>query len=140
MSPQPSETARRHLENILALSRDERDSYLDRAFAADVQTKDEVIRLLHELESQHRALGPGEVISARYEIVKAIGRGGMGEVYEAHDRLLNEPVVLKTLRPDLARDPATVKRFQKEIQLARRVTHPNVCRVFEAGIHEFTSG
>ena len=82
------------------------------------------------------SLEPGMLLAGRYMIRRAIGRGGMGEVYEAHDRLLNEAVALKTLRSDLAGDDGVGRRFQKEIQLARRVSHPNVCRIFDAGEHE----
>ncbi len=82
------------------------------------------------------SLVPGELVAGRYLIRRAIGRGGMGEVYEAHDSYLKESVALKTLRASLARDEGVVKRFQKEIRLARKVTHPNVCRVFETGLHE----
>lgn len=60
----------------------------------------------------------------------------MGEVYEAYDRLLNEAVALKTLRADMARDESVGRRFQKEVQLARRITYPNVCRIFDAGEHD----
>jgi len=82
------------------------------------------------------SLVPGEVVSGRYRIERPIGRGGMGEVYEARDQLLNEAIALKTLRAELARREEIVKRFHKEIQLARKVTHPNVCRVFETGLHQ----
>ena len=59
----------------------------------------------------------------------------MGEVYEAEDLLLNESIALKTVLSDFARDESLSRRFQQEIQLARKVTHPNVCRVFEVGVH-----
>jgi tetratricopeptide (TPR) repeat protein len=80
-------------------------------------------------------LTPGEVVAGRYLVTREIGHGGMGEVYEVRDQLLNETVALKTLRAELARDEGVVKRFQREIQLARRVTHHNVCRIFEMGLH-----
>jgi tetratricopeptide (TPR) repeat protein len=82
------------------------------------------------------SLVPGELVVGRYRITRMIGRGGMGEVYEAHDQLLREAIALKTLRGDLAIAEAITKRFRKEIQLARKITHPNVCRVFETGMHE----
>jgi eukaryotic-like serine/threonine-protein kinase len=81
-------------------------------------------------------LPPGRVVVGRYVVQRAIGRGGMGEVYEAQDRLLNETVALKTLRAHLTWDLAAIGRFQKEIQLARKVTHNNVCRVLETGLLE----
>ena len=61
----------------------------------------------------------------------------MGDVYRAEDLLLKEEVALKTLRIDLAGNQALVKRFQQEFELARKVTHENVCRIHEVGIHQF---
>ena len=57
----------------------------------------------------------------------------MGEVFEAEDQKLQESVALKTLLPQIARNPAALSRFRREIQLSRRVTHPSVCRVYELG-------
>jgi len=82
------------------------------------------------------SLALGELVTGRYRITRVIGCGGMGEVYEAQDEFLKEAIALKTLRVDLARDEGIVRRFQREIQLARKVTHPNICRVFETGRHE----
>jgi serine/threonine protein kinase len=70
-----------------------------------------------------------QVISRRFEILRFIGRGGMGEVYEAKDLDLDERVALKAIRSELSSDPVMLKRFRHELQLARRVTHPNVCRL-----------
>src|ERR1035437_4566440 len=72
--------------------------------------------------------GDHQVVSRRFEILRFIGRGGMGEVYEARDLDLGERVALKTIRSEIASDPRTLARFKQEIHLARRVTHPNVCR------------
>ena len=74
---------------------------------------------------------PDEIISGRFEIMRFIGRGGMGEVYEARDLKLRERVALKTIRPEIASDPRTLERFRREITTARRVTHPNVCRMYD---------
>lgn len=74
---------------------------------------------------------PDQVISGRFKVVRLIGRGGMGEVYEARDLELQERVALKTIRPEIASDPKTLARFKQEIHLARRVTHPNVCRMYD---------
>ena len=68
-------------------------------------------------------------------ITRLIGRGGMGEVYEAHDSFVKESVALKTLRADLTENASFVKRFEDEIYLARKVTHRNVCRIYEIGVH-----
>jgi serine/threonine protein kinase len=75
------------------------------------------------------------VISGRYEIVAFLGAGGMGEVYEARDRELGDRIALKTISAAISLDPAAVSRFKAEVQLARKVTHRNVCRVFDFGIH-----
>jgi tetratricopeptide (TPR) repeat protein len=86
------------------------------------------------------SLAAGELIAGRYLITRMIGRGGMGEVYEAQDRMLHENVALKTMRTDLACNDDYIRRFAREIQLARKVTHPNVCRVFEVVYQEGTEG
>jgi serine/threonine-protein kinase len=74
----------------------------------------------------------GALVGARYEISERLGSGGMGTVYKARDRVLEETVALKVLRLEIARSPAMARRFRSEIRLARRVRHPNVC-----GIHEY---
>ena len=78
-------------------------------------------------------LGEGSVLGGRYRIKRFLAAGGMGEVYEADDQLLGDPVAVKLLRNDLIRKPGAQARFADEIRLARRVTHPNVCRVFDVG-------
>ncbi|HKI03481.1 MAG TPA: tetratricopeptide repeat protein [Thermoanaerobaculia bacterium] len=79
------------------------------------------------------AFPPEATIAGRYRVVRFIARGGMGEVYEVEDLELRERVALKTVRPEAARDTLAVERFRREIQLARKVTHPNVCRIFDVG-------
>jgi serine/threonine protein kinase/Tfp pilus assembly protein PilF len=81
-------------------------------------------------------LVPGQLVARRYRIVRLLGRGGMGEVYEAQDELIHEAVALKTLRLDLVADAGVAARFESEMRLARKVAHPSVCRVFEVGAHE----
>ncbi len=66
-------------------------------------------------------------------MVGLLGRGGMGEVYRADDLKLGQPVALKFLPEPLERDPARLERFLNEVRLSLRVTHPNVCRVFDIG-------
>ncbi len=77
----------------------------------------------------------GDVLAGRYQIVRYISEGGMGEVYEAEDRELSEHVALKTVKPEIAREKGALDRFRREIHLARKVTHPNVCRIFDLGHH-----
>jgi serine/threonine protein kinase len=75
----------------------------------------------------------GSVIASRYEILDSLGKGGMGVVYKAHDRVLEEEIAIKVLRADIARSPDLARRFRAEIKLARKVTHRNVCRIHEYG-------
>jgi serine/threonine-protein kinase len=79
-------------------------------------------------------LGEGSALGGRYRIKRFVAAGGMGEVYEADDQLLGDPVAIKLLRDDLIRKPGAQALFANEIRLARRITHPNVCRVFDAGL------
>ena len=75
----------------------------------------------------------GDLLAGRYEIRQRLGAGGMGVVYRAFDKELNEPVAIKTLRPDLLGDPSLLERFKQEIRLARRISHPNVVRTHDIG-------
>ncbi len=75
----------------------------------------------------------GALVANRYEIRRFLGRGGMGQVYEAYDRLLREPVALKTTTSQSSKGP---ERLLDEVRMARRITHPNVCRLYDAGVHE----
>jgi hypothetical protein len=79
------------------------------------------------------SLTRGTVLSDRYEIQATLGRGGMGMVYKAYDRELDETVAIKLLRPDVAHSPDASRRFRNEIRLARRVRHRNVCAIHEYG-------
>jgi eukaryotic-like serine/threonine-protein kinase len=75
---------------------------------------------------------PGDVIGNRFLIVRYIARGGMGEVYEVEDHFLdNVHVALKMILPKFASDRATQRRFQQEVLLARKVTHPNLCPIYD---------
>lgn len=76
-------------------------------------------------------LEPGEVLGSRYQIEAAIGEGGSGQVFRAWDRVLGEPIALKILRPDRAREKSWIKRLAREVRVARAIRHANVCRVFD---------
>jgi serine/threonine protein kinase/tetratricopeptide (TPR) repeat protein len=78
-------------------------------------------------------LNPGAVLANRYEIVKILGQGGMGAVYEARDLQLDREVALKVIRPDLANNADILQRFKQELILARQVTDRNVIRIFDLG-------
>jgi serine/threonine-protein kinase len=73
------------------------------------------------------------VYNDRYEILRPIARGGMAEVYLARDQLLDRPVALKVLFPELATDPSFVERFRREAQAAANLSHPNIISVYDWG-------
>jgi predicted ATPase/predicted negative regulator of RcsB-dependent stress response len=84
------------------------------------------------------ALAPGALLGGRYRVERFLARGGMGEVHAAHDQLLDVALALKTLRLDLEGDPLRLKRFKRELLLARSITHPNVCRVYDLEVDRST--
>src|ERR1700674_1126490 len=73
------------------------------------------------------------VLSGRYELSHLVARGGMAEVYRAHDQLLDRPVALKVLFPELSVDRSFVERFRREAQAAANLSHPNIVPVFDWG-------
>jgi serine/threonine-protein kinase len=79
-------------------------------------------------------LRPGAVFAGRYDVKEILGAGGMGVVYRAFDRELQEPVAIKTLKPEaMAGGTVALDRFKQEIRLARRITHRNVVRTYDLG-------
>ncbi len=82
----------------------------------------------------------GELVVDRFRIVRFIAEGGMGEVYEAEDTVLGDRVALKFLSRRSIGDEHVMRRFRREIQLARKVTHRNVCRLHDLAQHTPTSG
>jgi TonB family protein len=80
-----------------------------------------------------RSLKRGQTIADRYELVRVLGHGGMGVVYEAYDRSLDEKVALKVLSETVRDSAEAGRRFRAEIKLARKVRHPNVCAIHEFG-------
>jgi serine/threonine-protein kinase len=76
-------------------------------------------------------LAPGRVVGGRFELLAVLGSGGMGVVYKARDRELDEVVAVKMLRPELAGDREHMGRLKDELKLARKITHPNVVRTYD---------
>jgi serine/threonine-protein kinase len=76
---------------------------------------------------------PGSILGERYRIIGLLGRGGMGEVYRADDLKLGQPVALKFLPRRFAEEKDRLDRFYAEVRIARQVSHPNVCRVYDVG-------
>jgi len=97
------------------------------------EASDRTIQLGSFFDAQPVGLGPGALLASRYQIEATIGEGGSGQVFRAWDRVLGEPIALKILRPDHAREKTWIKRLAREVRVARAIRHANVCRVFDLG-------
>jgi len=93
-----------------------------------------------ETEIPTQRLLQGQLLAGRFRIVRFIAAGGMGEVYEAEDQELRERVAVKVIRPEILAQPNALVRFRREVHLARKVTHPNVCRIFDLFRHKHEQG
>ncbi len=81
----------------------------------------------------------GGTFVGRYQITEELGKGGMGRVYKAYDTEIGDYVALKVLKPEIAVDEGIVERFRNELKLARRISHRNICRMFDLGRTENTT-
>ena len=127
---------------LAALDRppEERVAFLTEVCGDDAALRDEVESLLRFHDAAKVAQDsdtppdhvfvPGEVFAGRYRMVERIGRGGMGDVWRATDLVLDTEVALKVIESS---SPAARERIFTEVRLARQITHPAVCRVFDVG-------
>ena len=143
-------------EDALEKPQGDRDEFVREACAGDPDIEAEVARLLtadgdagsflegpilstlpprSTLNRKSTVLTSGSLVSGRFEVVRFIGQGGMGQVYEALDLELKGKVALKAIREDISSDPQMLARFRREVLLTRRITHPNVCRTFDIERH-----
>ncbi len=90
------------------------------------------------LHTPVKRLKRGTVFANRYEVIEELGVGGMGSVYKVFDKKIDEKVALKVLAPEVAGDEKTIDRFRFELKLARKVSHRNVCRMFDLSEEEGT--
>ncbi|HZD51196.1 MAG TPA: serine/threonine-protein kinase, partial [Silvibacterium sp.] len=125
----------------------ERPRYIDEVSGDDRELHDALHRLvsasgdstapadghlfdLHRLFPKERqAFAEGDVVRRRFRIVRLIGTGGMGEVYEAVDVDLGRRIALKTIRADIAGNPRMLSHFKTEVELAQKILNPHVCRI-----------
>jgi len=143
------------LGEIHELGDADRREYLDRVCQDDLQLRAEIESLLSHEQGPSLARpapadagetvfftpvvepGPlhatelGAVLAGRYRIDAFLAAGGMGQVYRGHDLELDVPIALKTIRPEIASHPASLRLFKQEVLLARSITHSNVCRIFD---------
>ncbi len=149
MSPASWRDVRRILEQALDLAPTERARFLDGACAADSELRSRVDRLLagepsaptltnpdvrapleRALEGPH-AIAAGASIGS-YRVTRVIGAGGMGTVFEAVQEQPRRTVALKVIRPEVS-SPATLRRFEREVEVLGRLQHPGIARIYEAG-------
>jgi len=124
----PEGDVRRELDRLLAY-RGQVDNFLSPPVFQQVTT--------HIVPQR---LQSGAILNNRFLIVRFIARGGMGEVYEAEDQELREKVAIKTIRQDLMNQPRFLQTFRREVHLAKQVTHPNVCRIYDFFRHTDADG
>jgi serine/threonine protein kinase len=91
------------------------------------------------LETQDEGLTRGAVFAERYEILEALGTGGMGTVYRVYDRKLEEEVALKLIKPEISANRKAIERFKNELKVARKITHKSVCKMYDLGESEGAS-
>ena len=108
--------------------------FLTRSISPDGEVGWDTVEQANEPDRPQLAVG--DVVADRYRIEAFVQRGGMGEVYRATDELLDVEIAVKIVRPNIAWDPAVLRRFKQEVLLARSVTHPNVCRIYHLGWDE----
>ena len=157
MNPERWKQIEAVFESALEREPHEREAFLNQACAGDASLRQEVESLLahqqptgrfiatlvHEaarLLPQGKSLPdgearfiPGTVLAGRYRIIGLFGKGGMGEVYRADDLKLAQPVALKFLPENFANDKAMLERFHREVRIARQISHPNICRMYDIG-------
>jgi serine/threonine protein kinase/tetratricopeptide (TPR) repeat protein len=148
MSPAEWEFVKGTFEAALALNESERADFIRQQCAG----RGNLERMVQELVSSHTessgfpgfsaAAEPpkpvffeGQLAADRFRVLKLLSRGGMGEVYEVFDETLRLRVALKTLRPELLADASARSRFEREIRVARQVTHDSLCRVYDVFEH-----
>ena len=93
----------------------------------------DAVSVTRTLETRTEELARGTVFAGRYEIIEELGQGGMGKVYRAFDKKIEEEVALKLLKPEIAADRKTIERFRNELKFARKIRHANVCGMFDLG-------
>jgi len=106
------------------------DSKYCKECAAPLPSPGEAV-VTETLETPKEELTTGSTFAGRYQIIEELGKGGMGWVYRAVDKKLNEEVALKLIKPEIVSDMKTLERFSNELKIARKIAHKNVGRMYE---------
>lgn len=126
------------LNRALAKNRQERPASMEEFVRElDGVMADQIVQTVPENSQQIRhELQKGDFFAKRFVIEEKLGEGGMGSVYKANDKLLGVPVALKVLRSGVVNSQTALERFKREVILARKVGHPNACRIYDIGESE----
>jgi serine/threonine protein kinase len=112
------------------------DSRFCSTCATPLQTPpDQTIQAPYSVHTSKNEIPRGTLFADRYEILEELGSGGMGRVYKAYDQKIKEVVALKLIRPEIAANEKTIERFANELRFSRKISHRNVCRMYDLG-HE----
>jgi pentatricopeptide repeat protein len=91
------------------------------------------IDVTRTVETPKKELTTGSTFAGRYQIIEELGKGGMGRVYKVLDQETNEKIALKLIKPEIAADKNSVERFCNELTTARKISHKNICRMYDLG-------
>ncbi len=148
MTPERWSRIKEIFSSVLDRSAEERQQAIQEACPGDTELQAELQQLLAQHDEMGQflegdspvsaagLLNPDDILADRYEVIALLGSGGMGEVYEVEDKELGGRIALKVVHPQMSFDQTVLERFRREVLLARQVTHPNVCRVFDIGYHK----
>jgi serine/threonine protein kinase/Flp pilus assembly protein TadD len=139
------QTVNRIFDAAVEMDASQRSAFVASESGGDAELQQQVDRLLNAHDSagswmsnaavlptlDNEPVSPGDVLCERFLVRRAIASGGMGTVYEAFDQALDTPVALKIIRQEVAHDPEALDRFRREVAVARRLTHKNLCRTFD---------
>ena len=118
-------------------------NYSDSGFCSKCGTqllpsKEIPISQMETLQVAKNELTIGSRFAERYQIIEELGKGGMGKVYKVLDKDVDEKIAIKLLKPEIASEEKIIERFQNELKLARKITHKNVCRMYDLNKFEGT--
>ena len=106
--------------------------------ASPLKHSEDIPTLTQTIQAPQDGLTTGSTFAGRYQIIEALGRGGMGKVYKANDNDIDEKVAIKLIKPEISDDKETIKRFQNELKFARKIRHKNVCQMYDLNRHKNT--